>query len=217
MQDGEVVLYASRQLWKHEENYPTHDLELVAVVHALKIWRHYHIGHRCEIYSDHKSLKYIFTQTDLNLRQCGWQELIKDYDVGINYHRRKANVIADALSCKNYCNATDVRRMKLELHQEIGYLNLAIVNEAAMVLEIEPMLKAEIRKAQLDVIPRSEKVGPKPLYMCPRCSIHTYSNNMIQMQCSVKHSNYLLHHDPWVLKGLHKCSGTKHSLRLHRR
>jgi hypothetical protein len=67
MQEGQVVCYASRQLRKHEENYPTHDLELAAVVHALKIWRHYLIGHRCEIYSDHKSLKYIFTQNDLNL------------------------------------------------------------------------------------------------------------------------------------------------------
>jgi hypothetical protein len=69
MQDGHVVAYASRQLRKHEEKYPTHDLELAAVVHALKIWRHYIIGKRCEVYSDHKSLKYIFTQPDLNLRQ----------------------------------------------------------------------------------------------------------------------------------------------------
>jgi hypothetical protein len=69
MQEGQVVCYTSRQLRKHEENYPTHDLELAVVVHALKIWRHYLIGHCCEIYSDHKSLKYIFTQNDLNLRQ----------------------------------------------------------------------------------------------------------------------------------------------------
>jgi hypothetical protein len=69
MQDGHVVAYASRQLRKYEEKYPTHDLELAAVVHALKIWRHYIIGKRCEVYSDHKSLKYIFTQPDLNLRQ----------------------------------------------------------------------------------------------------------------------------------------------------
>jgi hypothetical protein len=69
IQDGQVVSYASQQLRKHEENYPTHDLELAIVVHALKIWMHYLIGHRCEIYSDHKRLKYIFTQTDLNLRQ----------------------------------------------------------------------------------------------------------------------------------------------------
>jgi hypothetical protein len=89
MQEGQVVCYASRQLRKHEENYPTHDLKLAAVVHVLKIWRHYLIGHRCEIYSDHKSLKYIFTQNDLNLRQRRWLELIKDYDLGINYHPGK--------------------------------------------------------------------------------------------------------------------------------
>jgi hypothetical protein len=69
MQDAHVVAYASRQLRKHEEKYPTHNLELAAVVHAIKIWRHYIIGKRCEVYSNHKSLKYIFTQPDLNLRQ----------------------------------------------------------------------------------------------------------------------------------------------------
>ena len=69
MQGGKVVAYASRQLRPHELNYPTHDLELAAVVHSLKIWRHYLIGNRCEVYSDHKSLKYLFTQPDLNLRQ----------------------------------------------------------------------------------------------------------------------------------------------------
>jgi hypothetical protein len=150
MQDGQVVLYASRQLRKHAENYPTHELELTSVVHALKIWRHYLIGHRCKIYSDHKSLKYIFTQTDLNLRQRRWLELIKDYDVGINYHPWKANIIADALICKKYCNATVVRRMKPELYQEIGYLNLAIINEVAMAVEMELTLEAEIKKAQLE-------------------------------------------------------------------
>jgi ribonuclease HI len=111
MQEGRVVSYASRQLKKHEENYPTHDLELEAVVRALKIWRHYLIGHRCEIYSDHKSLKYISTQTDLNLRQRRWLELIKDYDFRIHYHPSKANVIANALSQKKYCNATFAHQM----------------------------------------------------------------------------------------------------------
>jgi hypothetical protein len=106
-----VVSYASRQLKKHEENYPTHDLELDAVVHALKIWRHYLSGHRCEIYSDHKSLKYIFTQNDPNLRQRRWLELIKDYDPRINYHPGKANVVADALSRKKYCNAIFAKRI----------------------------------------------------------------------------------------------------------
>jgi hypothetical protein len=68
MQDGCVVAYASRQLRKYEVNYLTHDLELAAMFHALKIWRHYLMGKRCELYTDHKSLKYIFTQSNLNLR-----------------------------------------------------------------------------------------------------------------------------------------------------
>ena len=80
----------------------THDLELAAVMHALKIWRHYLIGNKCEIYTDHKSLKYIFTQPDLNIRQRRWLELVKDYNVEIHYHPGKANVVADALSQKSY-------------------------------------------------------------------------------------------------------------------
>jgi hypothetical protein len=150
MQDGQVVSYASRQLRKHEESYPTHDLELAAVMHALKIWRHYLIDHRCEICSDHNSLKYIFTQNDLNLRQRRWLELIKDYDIRINYHPGKANVVADALSHKKYCNATFAKRIRPELHKEIKYLNLAIVNDTTVAMEVEPTLKAEIRKGQLE-------------------------------------------------------------------
>jgi hypothetical protein len=149
MQDGKVVSYASRQLRKHEENHPTHDLELAVVVHALKMWRHYLIGHRCEIYSDHKSLKYIFTQTDLNLRQR-WLELIKDYDLGINYHPGKANVIVDALSQRKYCKATFARGMQIELRREIKYLNLAIVNDATVTMEVEPTSEVEIQEGQLE-------------------------------------------------------------------
>ncbi|WVZ84512.1 hypothetical protein U9M48_031541 [Paspalum notatum var. saurae] len=92
MQEGRVVIYASRQLRKHEANYPTHDLELAAVVHTLKIWRHYLLGNTCHIYTDHKSLKYILTQPELNMRQRRWLELIKDYDLEIHYHPGKANL-----------------------------------------------------------------------------------------------------------------------------
>ena len=104
MQEGRVIAYASRQLRKHEVNYPTHDLELTAVVHALKIWRHYLLGNICHIYIDHKSLKYIFTQPKLNMRQRRWLELIKDYNLEVHYHPGKANVVADALSQKSHCN-----------------------------------------------------------------------------------------------------------------
>ena len=127
MQEGRVVTYASWQLRPHEGNYPTHDLELAAVVHALKIWKHYLIGNHCEVYTDHKSLKYIFTQPDLNLRQRRWLELIKYYDRGIHYHPGKANVVADALSRKSYCNALCTEGMCKELQQELEHLNLGIV------------------------------------------------------------------------------------------
>ena len=100
MQADRVIAYASRQLKDYEQRYPTHDLELAAVVFALKIWRHYLYGEKCEIYTDHKSLKYFFTQKYLNMRQRRWLELVKDYDCEILYHPGKANVVADALSRK---------------------------------------------------------------------------------------------------------------------
>ena len=100
MQDGKVVAYASRQLKPHEQNYPTHDLELVVVVFALKIWRYYLYGEKCRIFTDHKSLKYLLTQKDLNLRHYRWLELFKDYDCIIDYHPEKENVVVDALSRK---------------------------------------------------------------------------------------------------------------------
>ena len=100
MQDGKVIAYASRQLKVHKKNYPIHDLELAAIVHALKIWRHYLYGVSCEVFTDHRSLQYLFKQKDLNLRQRRWLELLKDYDITILYHPGKANVVADALSRK---------------------------------------------------------------------------------------------------------------------
>ena len=98
MQDNCVIAYASRQLKKEEMNYPTQDLELVVMVFALKIWRHYLYGEKMEVYTDHKSLKYIFSKKVLDMRQRRWIELFKDYDCDILYHPRKANVVADALS-----------------------------------------------------------------------------------------------------------------------
>jgi hypothetical protein len=104
MQDGHTIAYASRQLRCHEEHYPTLDLELLAVVHTLKVWRHYLLGNLVHIYTDHKSLKYLFTQPDLNMRQQRWLELIKDYELEVHYHPGKAYVVVDALSRKHRCN-----------------------------------------------------------------------------------------------------------------
>jgi hypothetical protein len=127
MQEGRVIAYASRQLSCHEEHYPTHDLELAAVVHSLKIWRHYLLGNTCHVYTDHKSLKYIFTQSELNMRQRRLLELIKDYDLEIHYHPGKANVVADALSHKASCHCLIVRTPDTTLCQEMEKLNLGMI------------------------------------------------------------------------------------------
>jgi hypothetical protein len=103
MQDGRAIAYASRQLQCHEEHHPTYDLEVLAVVHALKVWRNYLLGNLVHVYTDHKSLKYLFTQPDLNMRQRRCLELIKDYELEVHYHSGKANVVVDALSCKHRC------------------------------------------------------------------------------------------------------------------
>ena len=114
---------------KHEENYPTHDLELAAIVFTLKIWRHYLYGAPYRIFPDHKSLQYIFTQKELNLRQRRWLELIKDYDCTIEYHPGKANVVADALSRHPYSSLS---------HMRSGYLPLLVdLRALRVILEAE--------------------------------------------------------------------------------
>ncbi|GJU41270.1 putative reverse transcriptase domain-containing protein [Tanacetum coccineum] len=100
MQNEKVIAYASRQLKIHDKNYTTHDLELGAVVFALKIWRHYLYGSNCTVFTDHKSLLHILVQKELNMRQCRWLELLSDYDCKIRYYPGKATVVVDTLSRK---------------------------------------------------------------------------------------------------------------------
>ncbi|KAK1651595.1 hypothetical protein QYE76_069400 [Lolium multiflorum] len=149
MQEGKVISYLSRQLKQHEQNYPTHDLELAAVVLALKVWRHYLMGNRCEIYSDHKSLKYIFTQKELNMRQRRWIELIKDYDMEIHYHPGKANVVADALS-RLPCQLNSMIAIEQpSLYQEFEQFRLELVSEGFLAsIELQPTLMSQIKEAQ---------------------------------------------------------------------
>jgi hypothetical protein len=149
MQEGRVVAYASRQLRRHEEHYPTHDLELDDVVHALKIWRHDLLGNICHIYIDHKSLKYIFTQSELNMRQRGWLELIKDYELEIHYHPGKANVVVDALSRKASCHCLTMKTSDITLCQEMEKLNLGMIQHGTLNhLKLESVLLQRIIDAQ---------------------------------------------------------------------
>ena len=104
MQHDKVVAYASRQLKDYETRYPTHDMELATVVFDLKTWRHYLYGVHCEIYTDHKTLKYLFTQKRLNMHQGRWLELLNEHDFTINYHPGKANKVANTRSQKSIRN-----------------------------------------------------------------------------------------------------------------
>nr|GEW50177.1 reverse transcriptase domain-containing protein [Tanacetum cinerariifolium] len=117
MQREKVIAYASRQLKPHEENYTTHDLELGAVVFALKIWRHYLYGVKCIVFTDHKSLQHVLNQKELNMRQCRCLELLADYDCKIRYHPGKANVVADALSRKRIIKSRQVKPLRVRMEK----------------------------------------------------------------------------------------------------
>ena len=152
MQRGRVIAYGSRQLKLHEGNYPVHDLELAAVIFALKLWRHYLYGEEFEIYTDHKSLQYIFSQKELNLRQRRWLEYLKDFKCKIMYHPGKANVVADALSRKSSGILASLIMPEWQLVEHFSQLNIHATEYRQGVLfaafRIEPELLHQIREAQ---------------------------------------------------------------------
>ncbi|GJW17321.1 putative reverse transcriptase domain-containing protein [Tanacetum coccineum] len=130
MQKEKVIAYASRQLRVHEKNYTTHDLELGAVVFALKMWRHYLYGTKCVVFTDHKSLQHILDQKELNMRQRRWLELLSDYDCEIRYHPGKANVVADALSRKERIKPLRVRALVMTISLDLPKQILSAQSEA---------------------------------------------------------------------------------------
>jgi len=152
MQYDHVIAYASRQLKPHERNYLTHDLEVVAVIFALKIWRHYLLKNKVLIYTDHKSFKYIFTRKELNMRQWRWLELMIDYDIDLQYHPSKVNTVPDPLSRKLKNKVLVHLTQQKELLREIIKLDLLLVKETGkssqlMTFQIQPTLIEEIKEA----------------------------------------------------------------------
>ena len=151
MRSGRVVAYGSRQLKNHEQNYPTHDMELAAVVFALKIWRHYIYGEQFEVYSYHKSLKYIFTQWDLNMRQRRWIEFLEDYDFTLHYHPSKTNVVADALSQKSQGALASIASQEWRMLETVGQFVLQYREQAQGTLGIlvaTPSLLSRVIESQ---------------------------------------------------------------------
>ena len=148
MQGKNIVAYTSRQLKPSEKNYPTHDLELAAVMHAMVTWQYLLLGRKVDVYTNHKSLKYLFTQPSLNARQRRWLETITEYTVDIQYMPGKANVIADALSHKGDCNNIQVQEMPPDLCDSFWKLNLELVPAGYLAsLVVVPTIHEKIREA----------------------------------------------------------------------
>ncbi|GJV91535.1 putative reverse transcriptase domain-containing protein [Tanacetum coccineum] len=159
MQNEKVIAYASRQLKIHEKNYTTHDLELGAVVFALKIWRHYLYGTKCTVFMDHKSLQHILNQKELNMRQRLWLELLSDYDYEIRYHPGKANVVADALSRKERSKPLRVRALVMTIGLDLPKQILNAQTEAQKPENLKNedvggMIRKELPKEKLE--PRAD-------------------------------------------------------------
>ena len=134
MQSKRVVAYGPSQLKNYNRNYPTHVMELVAIVFALKILCYYLYGEKFKVFSDHKSLKYIFTQQNLNMRQRGWMEYAKDYNFTLHYHPGKENVIVDALSRKSQGVLASVASREWQMLEVVGQFRLQYSDQAQGVL-----------------------------------------------------------------------------------
>ncbi|GJU60535.1 putative reverse transcriptase domain-containing protein [Tanacetum coccineum] len=147
MQNEKVIAYASRQLKIHEKSYITHDLELGAVVFALKIWRHYLFRTKYTVFTDHKSLQHILDQKELNMRQCRWLELLSDYDCEIRYHQGKANVVADALSKKERIKPLRVRALVMTIGLDLPN---QILNAQIEAMKPENFKAEDVREAVLE-------------------------------------------------------------------
>ena len=146
-----MVAYASQQLKLYEQNYPTHNLELAAIIFALKIWWHYLYGESCKIFTDYKSLKYLFTQKELNTRRR-WLELLKDYDLNIKYHPEKANVVANVLSKKSTANVMALLSTQWQILKDLEDLQIEVIStdikNVLANLMVQPALIEWIKVAQ---------------------------------------------------------------------
>ncbi|WMV24056.1 hypothetical protein MTR67_017441 [Solanum verrucosum] len=178
MQRGKIISYASRQLKVHEKNCPTHDLELASMVFALKIWRHYLYGVHIHMFTDHKSLQYVFTQKELNLRHRRCLEFLKDYDMSVHYHPGKANVVVDALSRLSMGSVAHVEEERKELAKDVhrlarlGFRLLSISDggvtvqngsKSSLVVEVKEKQDSDPILLQLKGVVHQQRVKVSPM------------------------------------------------------
>nr|GEZ27111.1 putative reverse transcriptase domain-containing protein [Tanacetum cinerariifolium] len=199
MQREKVIAYASCQLKKHEKNYTTHDLELGAVVFALRLWRHYLYNTKCNVYTDHKSLQYILDQKELNMRQRRWIEILSDYDYEIRYHPGKGNVVADALSRKDG-EPLRVRSLVMTIHNNLPKKILEAQTKAMKGENVKAenlgrdMVMHESHKSKYSIHPGSDKMYQdlKKFYWWPnmKADIATFVSKCLTCaKVKVEHQN----------------------------
>ncbi|GJX98284.1 reverse transcriptase domain-containing protein [Tanacetum coccineum] len=185
-QKGKVIAYSSRKLKIHEKNYTTHDLELGAVVFALKIWIHYLYGTKSIIYTDHKSLQHIFDQKKLNMRQRRWIELFSDYDGEICYHPGKANVVADVLSRKERVKPKRVQAISMTIQSSIKENLLTTQNE---VTNEENALAEMLRGLDQQM----ERKGNGGLHFIDRIWVHLIGDVRTMIMGEAHATRYFIH------------------------
>ncbi|GJU38654.1 putative reverse transcriptase domain-containing protein [Tanacetum coccineum] len=185
MQREKVIAYVLRQIKIHEKNYTTHDLELGAVVFALKMWRHYLYGTKFVVFTNHKSLQHILDQKELNMRQHRWLELLSDYDCEIRYHLGKANAV-EARKEENY-GTEDLGGMIKNLEPRTdGTLCLRDRSWIPYFGDLRTLIMHESHKSKYLIHPGSNKIYQdlKKLYWWPdmKAEIATYVKKIIQIK-----------------------------------
>ncbi|KAK8940812.1 hypothetical protein KSP39_PZI010806 [Platanthera zijinensis] len=212
LQHGSVIAYGSRQLKVHERNYPVHDLELAAVIFALKLWRHYLYGVRVDIYTDHKSLKYLLDQKDLNMRQRRWMEFLGDYTFKIHYVPGKGNAVADALSRRAPAQANWLSVHDERLVRELEKLEICCVDKQSsakamlnwtevhydladrvrQALELDDSMK-ELLEAALDGSNSQFSVDDGLLRKDQRLCVPSGGNLRAELMYEAHHTKYSIH------------------------
>jgi hypothetical protein len=138
IQEGHMICYESQKLKEHERNYVTHDLEFAAVIHALKMWRHYIMGKNFLLLTDNSRVKYMFNQLDLNARQARWLAFLSEFDFEVRHIKGKENKVVDALRRRVHgLFEINISRAESDLEQRIRMTGINDESYTKIMIELQ--------------------------------------------------------------------------------